>query len=145
MRRTLLAAVVVALGLFAYVHWTASPPPAPRPAVTGGGSSVETAVANHSSGVEVQGEGTVTAILPDDVEGSRHQRFIVRLDSGTTVLISHNIDVAPRVSSLRAGDRVAFAGEYVWNAKGGLIHWTHRDPSGHHNAGWLKHNGETFQ
>jgi hypothetical protein len=127
-RKTLIAAVALAVALVAC-----------KP------SSVETAFANHSSGVEVQGAGTVAALLPDDVKGGRHQRFIVRLDSGTTLLISHNIDVAPRVSSLRVGDRIAFAGEYVWNAKGGLIHWTHRDPSGHHNAGWVKHNGETFQ
>jgi hypothetical protein len=104
-----------------------------------------TAFENHSNGVEVQGEGTVAAILPDDIEGSRHQRFLVRVDSGPTVLISHNIDLAPRVLSLRQGDPISFSGEYAWNPKGGLVHWTHRDPSGHHNAGWLKHNGEIFQ
>ncbi|MGZ7031830.1 MAG: DUF3465 domain-containing protein, partial [Thermoanaerobaculia bacterium] len=47
--------------------------------------------------------------------------------------------------SLRTGDQVAFRGEYVWNPKGGLVHWTHRDPTSHHQPGWLKHNGETFQ
>ena len=31
------------------------------------------------------------------------------------------------------------------NARGGVVHWTHRDPSGNHPAGWLKRNGETFQ
>ncbi len=131
MRRTLFASFVLALGAVACEQWSSS--------------SVETAFANHSSEVEVQAAGKVVALLSDDVEGSHHQRFIVRLDSGTTVLISHNIDIAPRVSSLRIGDRIAFAGEYVWNAKGGLIHWTHRDPSGRHSAGWVKHNGETFQ
>ena len=87
----------------------------------------------------------VTRILSDDVEGSRHQRFILRLASGQTVLITHNIDLAPRVDGLREGDTVAFNGEYVWNAQGGLVHWTHKDPQGRHMAGWLKHNGRTFQ
>ena len=45
------------------------------------------------------------------------------------------------VDSLKEGDSVAFNGEYEWNAKGGVIHWTHRDPQGSHVAGWLKHKG----
>lgn len=98
-----------------------------------------------TSNVQVEGEGVVTRILSDDVQGSRHQRFILRLTSGQTVLITHNIDLAPRVDGLREGDSVAFNGEYVWNAQGGVVHWTHRDPQGRHFAGWLKHNGRTYQ
>ena len=100
---------------------------------------------SRTSNVQVEGEGVVTRILSDDVEGSRHQRFILRLASGQTVLITHNIDLAPRVEGLREGDIVAFNGEYVWNAQGGLVHWTHEDPQGRHVAGWLKHNGRTYQ
>jgi len=43
------------------------------------------------------------------------------------------------------GDSVGFYGEYEWNSKGGVIHWTHLDPSGQHIAGWLKHDGKTYQ
>jgi len=100
---------------------------------------------SRTSNVQVEGEGVVTRILSDDVEGSRHQRFILRLASGQTVLITHNIDLAPRIDGLSEGDTVAFNGEYVWNAQGGLVHWTHKDPQGRHMAGWLKHNGRTFQ
>ena len=99
----------------------------------------------RKSGVQTEGNGIVIKILPDDNEGSRHQRFILKLDSGQTLLIAHNIDLAPRLSTLREGDVVAFNGEYEWNSKGGVIHWTHRDPSGLHVAGWLKRNGETYQ
>jgi hypothetical protein len=60
-------------------------------------------------------------------------------------LIAHNIDLAPRIISLEAGDEVGFFGEYEWNDKGGTIHWTHRDPNRHHIAGWLKHEGRIFQ
>ncbi len=97
------------------------------------------------SGVQAEGNGTVIKILSDDNEGSRHQRFILKLQSGQTLLIAHNIDLAPRLSNLREGDTVAFNGEYEWNSKGGVIHWTHHDPNGYHEAGWLKHNGQTYQ
>lgn len=97
------------------------------------------------SGVQTQGRGIVIKILPDDNQGSRHQRFILKLHSGQTLLIAHNIDLAPRLSTLRKGDTVAFYGEYEWNSKGGVIHWTHHDPNGRHEPGWLKYNGQTYQ
>jgi hypothetical protein len=100
---------------------------------------------NQQSNVQVQGSGHVSRVLPDDNDGSRHQRFLVRLASGQTLLIAHNIDLANRVDSLRAGDAVEFYGEYEWNPKGGVIHWTHRDPAGRHVDGWIKHNGRTYQ
>jgi hypothetical protein len=103
------------------------------------------AIESRASGVQVQGQGKVIKLLPDDNHGSRHQRFILELQSGQTLLIAHNIDLAPRIPSLKTGDTVEFHGEYEWNAKGGVIHWTHHDPGGRHVAGWLKHEGRTFQ
>lgn len=94
---------------------------------------------------QVQGVGRVTRILADDNEGSRHQRFILTLATGNTLLVAHNIDLAPRINNLRAGDTVAFYGEYIWNDKGGILHWTHHDPRGSHPGGWLKHNNELYQ
>lgn len=95
--------------------------------------------------LQVTASGTVLKLLADDNEGSRHQRFIVKLDNGMTLLIIHNIDLADRVAGLKAGDMVSFNGEYEWNKKGGLVHWTHHDPQGRHAAGWLKHDGQTYQ
>lgn len=103
------------------------------------------AFAGRTSNIQVQGEGTVIRLLDEDLDGSQHQRFIVELASGHTLLISHNIDLAPRINGLEVGDSVRFNGEYVWNAKGGLIHWTHHDPQGRHVGGWLIHNGKTYQ
>ncbi|GGO88111.1 hypothetical protein GCM10011348_42850 [Marinobacterium nitratireducens] len=100
---------------------------------------------DQRSDLQVRGEGRVVKVLPDDLEGSRHQRFILELGSGQTLLVAHNIDLAPRIEGLRAGDRVEFYGEYEWNAKGGVLHWTHRDPRGRHPAGWLRHEGRTYQ
>ena len=97
------------------------------------------------SGQQVRGSGTVVRILSDDNDGSRHQRFILKLSNGRTLLIAHNIDLAPRISSLRTGDTVAFHGEYETNSQGGVIHWTHNDPRGNHVAGWLEHKGRRYQ
>jgi hypothetical protein len=109
------------------------------------GEALEAAFASRSSNQQLAGQGTVVKVLPDDTNGSRHQRFILRLDSGRTLLVSHNIDLAQRIDTLRAGDMVAFYGEYEWNPKGGVIHWTHHDPQGRHPAGWLRHDGRTYQ
>lgn len=103
------------------------------------------AYAELISNLQVEGEGIVVRILSDDEEGIRHQRFIVRLATGQTLLIAHNIDLAPRVADLREGDVVAFSGEYVWGEEGGTVHWTHRDPDGEHATGWILHGGRLYQ
>lgn len=95
--------------------------------------------------LQVEGQGVVLKVLADDNDGSRHQRFIVTLPSGQTLLITHNIDLAPRIAGLRVGDMVSFNGEYEWNPEGGVIHWTHLDPRERHPDGWIRHNGKLFQ
>ena len=107
--------------------------------------AIARAFRDQASGVQVTGQGVVIKLLDDDNDGSRHQRFVLRLESGQTLLVAHNIDLAPRIATLSTGDTVAFNGEYEWNEKGGLIHWTHHDPGGQHQPGWLKLNGETYQ
>ncbi len=108
-------------------------------------SDIANAYTQHLQDVQVTGEGEVIKVLADDDKGSRHQRFILRVPEDFTVLVAHNIDLAPRVANIAQGDKVSFYGEYVWNEKGGVIHWTHHDPRGRHVAGWLKHNGVTYQ
>lgn len=106
---------------------------------------IASAYENHRSDVQVASFGVVTKVLADDRNGSRHQRFILTLSSGQTVLIAHNIDLAPRIPTLRNGDTVEFYGEYEWNSKGGVVHWTHHDPAGRHRGGWLKHKGKVYE
>lgn len=97
------------------------------------------------SDVQVRASGEVVAILKDDNEGSRHQKFILKLNHGQTVLVAHNIDLAPRVENIQKGDIVEFYGEYEYTDKGGVIHWTHHDPNKRHIDGWLKHRGRSYQ
>ena len=137
---------IIVLLVGAYISWGQFNRPDDSAAFTNQKDTVLSGAFNERlSGVQAQGNGTVIKILSDDNEGSRHQRFILKLQSSQTLLIAHNIDLAPRISNLRDGDDVAFNGEYEWNSKGGVIHWTHHDPNGHHEAGWLRHNGQTYQ
>lgn len=117
----------------------------PAPTFLSDDEALARAFKERKSNVQVEGEGVVRRVLSDDNDGSRHQRFVVALASGQTLLIAHNIDLAPRVVGLRKGDVVSFSGEYEWNAQGGVIHWTHRDPSKRHPTGWIKHNGKVYQ
>lgn len=100
---------------------------------------------SQQGNLPVESAGTVIKIMADDREGSRHQRFLIRLSNGHTLLVAHNIDLAPRIDDLHTGDIIAFKGEYEWNGKGGVIHWTHRDPAGRHPGGWLMHKGRIYQ
>jgi hypothetical protein len=109
-----------------------------------GDEAIAEAFARRRSGVWLESSGMVESLLSDDRQGSRHQRFIVRLRTGQTLLIAHNIDLAPRVP-IREGDRVGFRGEYEWNDRGGIIHWTHDDPQGRHAGGWIQHEGQTYR
>lgn len=108
-------------------------------------AEINAAIADHDKGIVVTIKGTVTALLPDDVKGKKHQRFIVRLSSGQTLLIAHNIDIAPRVAGIKDGSVVYIHGEYEWNNKGGVVHWTHRDPGGVHENGWIVFGSVTYQ
>lgn len=108
-------------------------------------TTVEQLFAKRQSDVQVEVSGIVTRLLTDDNKGSRHQRFLIKQQSGHSLLIVHNIDLAPRIVSLKAGDTVQVYGEYIWNDKGGLIHWTHHDPANRHPHGWIKHQDRLYQ
>ena len=154
MKRVLFAAIAIVAGYWITQHRPFSEHADHAPATTPANSAssrsasdevLAEAYAYQRSDVQVQGEGTVIRILKDDTRGSRHQRFLLRTTSGQTLLVAHNIDLAPRIATLREGDRVAFNGEYEWNDKGGVIHWTHHDPQGLHVDGWLEHEGRRYQ
>jgi molybdopterin converting factor small subunit len=88
-------------------------------------TALNEAYKNQQSNIQVKGNGKVIRILNDDNKGSHHQKFILKLNSGDTILIAHNIDLAPKIHSISNGDTVQFYGEYEWNKKGGVVHWTH--------------------
>ena len=152
-QRLAVVAIVVALALLGYVAATGDIgrrvyDPVPAPTQTSQPHNTDAILRqlfeSKASDVQVQGQGTVDRLLADDNEGSRHQRFILRLKSGQTLLIAHNIDLAPRLNGLQEGDAVGFFGEYIYSDLGGTIHWTHHDPAQRHVAGWLEWKGMRY-
>lgn len=146
-----LSGIVLALALAALAAWLRGPQGAPSstaPASTAtagaASESIEQAIESKLEEVWVRAEGAVSKLLPDDTEGDEHQRFLVQLSNGTTVLIAHNTDVARRVP-VAEDDRVTFRGKYVWNDKGGVVHWTHRHSRREEEYGWIEHNGQRYE
>lgn len=100
---------------------------------------------DHRSQIMMVVEGQVVRTLSDDRDGTPHQRFLIRTATGVTLLVAHNLDIAPRVPDLQPGEPLELRGEYIWNPKGGLLHWTHHDPSGQHEAGYIQRAGHRYQ
>ncbi len=139
-RAILLVIIAVFFFIADYYKNTSTEPNLPAHSTT-----VEKAYKKQLQSVQVSGSGTVVKILPDDLKGSKHQKFILKVTNNLTILIAHNIDLAPKITTLKKGDTVTFHGEHEFNNKGGVVHWTHHDPRKTHEDGWLKHKDKTYK
>ena len=139
--------IVAAAAVYLVASWENRPPAEDAILREGdaGISEIARLFRERRSGVVVEGAGTVEKLLGDDLVGSRHQRFVLRLSPQQTILVSHNIDLAPRLDSLRIGDEVYFRGQYEWKPRGGVVHWTHHDPAGARAGGWLRHGDRIYR
>ena len=116
----------------------------PQRAPRGGATmALEQAIRERASGVWVEGEGAVRRLMRDDLRGRQHQRFLLELAGGGTLLVAHNTQLAERLP-VAIGDTVRFRGRFEWNRRGGLVHWTHDDPRGG-AGGWLEHDGTRYE
>jgi len=104
-------------------------------------SDLAALMSSEQSGIMVEFSARVVKILNDDNDGARHQRFLLGIDNSrapsSSILVAHNIDLAPRVP-LDEGSIIRIYGQYEWNDRGGVIHWTHHDPGGRHAEGWIE-------
>lgn len=109
-------------------------------------AAVCSAYDGQRSGVEVVADGEVGRVLGvrPGREGA-HEGFLLRLSSGCrlTVRVETNTDFTGDIP-LRQGDRVSVKGEYEYYERGGVIHWTHRDPRGHHANGYVDVHGTMY-
>ena len=111
---------------------------------SGGAARIERAIALRESGIAVTVDATVEKTLRDDQEGDRHQRFLIRLPNGRKLLVAHNIDLAERVD-VAPGDPIRVHGQFEWNERGGVLHWTHRASRGDHPGGWIEVGGRRIE
>jgi len=142
-KQSILAVIVIAAAaLFQYLEHDSrqSTPSTYSPAT--GQQAVN--LANWSAGQWVTVSGTIKRTLPDDNEGSRHQRFILEVPGGKTLLVAHNIDLADRIP-VKTGDTLSLHGRYETNNRGGVIHWTHHDPDGSTLGGWIDFKGKRYR
>ena len=96
---------------------------------------------------EVVGEGTVHGILGTRRGPSgEHEGFLLQLDGDCDLVlkVETNTDITGPVP-LHEGERVTVKGVYIFNAMGGLIHWTHHDPRGRHDNGYVLADGKLYQ
>jgi len=143
-RIILVATAIVGIALLESCGHTGPQTPIEAPGGQSTSSQVDDAYLSQRSNIIVTAEGTVDRVLADDTSGDQHQRFVLRLPSGLTILVAHNIDVAPRIPGITTGSSLKIHGEYEWSAKGGTVHWTHRDHRGSHEAGWIEFKGQRY-
>lgn len=146
-RVTLCALALLATPLAAPAQATVAAPRAGARAVAGprdtGEVALRAAASQQKRNLPIEFSAVVTKLLKDDLEGLTHQRFLVRA-AGLSILVAHNLDLAER-APVKVGDTVRLRGEYVWNNKGGVMHWTHHDPRGRHAAGFIEVGGQRVQ
>jgi len=108
------------------------------------GRRVSNRFKKSDTGSWIEFRGVVVRLLSNDNDGSRHQRFILDIGNRETLLIAHNIDLAERVP-VGIGDRVQVRGMYEWNDLGGLVHWTHDDPQGVEDGGYVRYRRHEYR
>ena len=105
------------------------------------------AYAAARSHVEVVADGTVTRVLgvaPGRV--SPHEGFLLRLRTGCRVIVrvEANTDFTGEFA-VAPGQSVTVKGEYEYYPLGGVVHWTHHDPRGRHEGGFIETGGRRYE
>ena len=90
------------------------------------GRSLRQRFNKRDTGTWIDIKGVVTRLLSNDNDGA------------------HNIDLARRVP-VGMRDRVQVRGMYEWNDLGGLVHWTHHDPQGIEDGGYVRYRRKDYR
>ena len=100
------------------------------------------------SHLEVTASGSVARVLGlRNGPSGEHEGFLLHLRGaeghGLTVRVEDNTDITGPMD-VHAGDDAVVRGEYIYDPRGGIIHYTHHDPRGHHVSGYVRVNGRTY-
>lgn len=95
------------------------------------------------TGIWVSAEAPVAQVLGDEDIGGHRQRFTIRPREDLAVQVRHSLDDSTRVPVAR-GDVVRVQGYYQWEARGGFISRTYRDPDQPGGGGWIEHKGQRY-
>ena len=136
----------LAVALLALVSGCSASSDAPSEA---GNAAVYDAWRNGRTRFEVTARGSVARILGERTGPSGpHLGFLLHLTGsagrGLTVRVEDNLDLTGPIV-LHEGDDATIRGEYIYDARGGLIHYTHRDRRGKHAAGYVQVEGRLYQ
>ena len=101
------------------------------------------------SGVEVQATGSVARVLGKRTGPSGpHEGFLLHLTGagghGLTVRVESNLDIIGTLPVVD-GEPATVRGEYEYDQRGGVIHWTHHDPMGRHANGFVEIGGRRYE
>jgi hypothetical protein len=103
--------------------------------------------ASGTSDAEVVAQGTVLGVLgTHNGPSGEHEGFLLKLTQQCDLMlrVETNVDITGPVP-LRAGETVTVKGQFEDDPGGGVIHWTHRDPSGRHVAGYVLAGGKYYE
>jgi len=137
----LFAALITGISTLLFASWAWQSMPGYK--IEPGYGAVEKAYLNQQSGAMVEVSGQVTRILTDDKDDLQHQKFVIRLQNGQSLLVVHNTVDAEQVPIV-IHNEVTVRGEYSWTEPGGLIHWTRRDHSAERRHGWIEYQGRKY-
>ncbi len=74
---------------------------------------------------------------------AEHEYFHV-VCQGQRLEVVQNLNCSPNVP-VQPGDAIELHGELVpHGSHGALMHWTHHDPSGRHEDGWVLDHGQRY-
>lgn len=89
------------------------------------------------------GELVVEKILPVDKKGLPHQKWLAKLSDGNSVQIVYNSKKGERIP-IKVGDKFQVGGQFLWTARGGILHWLHDDPEGKRPSGYVYLKGVVY-
>jgi len=92
-----------------------------------------------SSNLLVEVDARVVLLLPNRDDIKKLQRFLVELENGHRLEVAHDLELSENVP-VGVSSLIRLKGEFDYNENGGLIHWTHADPAGNRDGGWIEHN-----